>query len=136
MEIFKLDSDLPLLCVTAASFPREIGQAFNCLLGKLKGSAGREFFGISYLDDKDGIIYKAAALEAYPGEGIDLGLEQFTVQKGRYVMERIGHWRKDKDSIGMAFRKMVESFPDTTFPCVEWYQGEEVRCLVKLGVEK
>lgn len=136
MEIFKLDSDLNLICVTAASFPHEIGLAFNSLLGKLKSSVGREFFGISYLDEKGGIIYKAAALETYPGEGIDLGLEKFTVQKGCYVMERIEHWRKDKDSIGAAFREMVNRFPDTNFPCVEWYQGEEVRCLVKLGVEK
>ncbi len=132
MEIFKLEQDRELFCVTARSFPHDIKNAFDQLVRLIGEIEGRTFFGISYQAGTNAIIYKAAVEEAHKGEGVRLGCESFTLQKGEYITETLKNWMEDPNSIGITFMKLGDSRPDTTFPCVEWYKGADVMCMVKL----
>lgn len=123
---------MKIACVTAKSFPYEIKQAFGSLINRLSGLEGRTFFGVSYQDKEGAMIYKAAVLEAFEGEAEQLGCEKFTIEKGDYLTETLKDWKKDEAMIGLTFRKFSDSTYHATFPCVEWYQGDDVMCMVKL----
>ena len=133
MEVYTLKEDLKLFCVKAKSFPHDIAAAFDKLVKLLPTMEGRTFFGVSYQASSGEIIYKAAVLESYEGEGQKLGCEPYTVKKGEYVSEMIHHWRKDVTSIGAAFKRLTDSRTDTTFPCVEWYYNEDVMCMIRIA---
>ena len=133
MEKYKLDNDLNLFCIAARSFPHDIGKAFGQLVDKIECTEGRTFFGISYLDEKGQVIYKAAVLEMFSGEGKKLGCESYKIKKGTFIAETIHNWQENKASIGILFRKMVHEYPDTEFPCVEWYMCQDVKCMVRLA---
>jgi hypothetical protein len=132
MGIFELETDMKVLCVRAESFPNHIGQAFNTLITLLPSVETRTFFGIAYQGKNNEMIYNAAVLEAYEGEGAHYGCETFTIQKGEYLSEMLKSWKKNEGSIGRTFRKMSELRHDTVFPCVEWYRGEDVLCMVRI----
>jgi predicted transcriptional regulator YdeE len=133
MEVYQLKNDLKIFCVTAKSFPYEIKKAFGTLISKLPSVEDRTFFGISYQSNAGDMIYMAAVLESYNGEGEKLGCEPFTIKKGEYLAEMLKNWKKDESQIGATFRKFSESAYRATFPCVEWYQGDDVMCMVKLN---
>jgi len=132
MEIYTLKKDLEIFCVTARSFPYEIKQAFGALINLLPGIEGRTFFGIAFEDKNGDMIYKAAVLESFAGEAEKLGCEKFTIEKGEYLAETLKDWKKDESQIGRTFKKFSESKYNATFPCVEWYQGNDVMCMVRL----
>jgi hypothetical protein len=132
MEIYTLKNDLKIFCVTAKSFPYGIKQAFGLLINRLPSTDGRTFFGISFQDKAGDMIYKAAVLELFEGEAEKLGCEKFTIEKGEYLAETLKDWKKDESMIGLTFRKFSESKYNATFPCVEWYQDNDVMCMVKL----
>jgi hypothetical protein len=131
MEVYYLDQDLKIFCVRAESFPNDIGKAFSKLIELLPTLEGRTFLGISY-QANDHMIYQAAVLETYEGEGLNYGCDQLVIEKGKYLAETLKGWKKKEGSIGATFRKLTDSPHDTTFPCVEWYFGEDVMCMVKL----
>ena len=133
MEIYYLKEDLKIFCATAKSFPYGIKQAFGALISKLQEIDGRVFFGVSYQSQQGDMIYKAAVLESYEGEGEKMGFEQLIIEKGEYLAETLKNWKKDETAIGMTFKKFSESKYNATFPCVEWYQGDDVMCMVKLN---
>jgi|SRR6478609_2521316 len=136
MEIYTLKNDMEIFCVTARSFPYEIKQAFAALINLLPTMDDRIFFGIAF-EDKDGdMIYKAAVLESFEGEAEKLGCERFTIKKGEYLTETLKDWKKDESQIGLTFKRFSESKYNATFPCVEWYQGNDVMCMVKLDNSK
>jgi hypothetical protein len=136
MEIYRLKKDMKIFCVTAKSFPYEIKRAFGTLIDKLPSVEGRTFFGVSYQDGGGDMIYKAAVLESFEGEGEELGCEPFTIKKGEYLAELLKNWKKDESQIGATFRNFSESSYHATFPCVEWYQGDDVMCMVRLQNDK
>jgi hypothetical protein len=132
MEIYTLKKDKEIFCVTAKSFPYEIKQAFAALINLLPTIEGRTFFGISFQTKAGEMIYKAAVLESFKGEAEKLGCERFIIEKGDYLAETLKDWKKDESQIGLTFKKFSESKYNATFPCVEWYQGNDVMCMVKL----
>jgi len=132
MGIYELEKDLKVFCVQAKSFPNDIGKAFGTLISLLPTIDGRTFFGVSYEGKNHDMIYNAAVLESFEGEGKLYGCETFTIKKGEYLSEMLKGWKKDEASIGLTFRKMSEVRTDTVFPCVEWYQGEDVLCMVRI----
>jgi hypothetical protein len=136
MHTYHLENDLSLLCVKAESFPHDIKKAFDQLVALISGIEGRTFFGISYQLPSDEIIYKAAALELTEGEGEKLGCETYLLKKGKYICETLHNWMKDPSSIGACFKKMIDTRTDTVFPCVEWYKGPDVKCMVRLDQDK
>jgi hypothetical protein len=132
MEVYKLEQDMRVFCVRARSFPNDIGKAFEALISLLPTVKDRTFFGVSYETKNHDMVYNAAVLEAFEGEGNYYGCETYTIKKGEYVAELLKGWKKNEGSIGLTFRKMSEVRTDTMFPCVEWYQGEDVLCMVRI----
>ena len=133
MNVLELKNDIRVFCVPAKSFPNEIKDAFGTLINMLPTIEGRTFFGISYQGKNSKMIYNAAVLESFEGEGKKYGCNSFVIKKGKYLTEMLKDWKKDEASIGLTFRRMSEEREDTMFPCVEWYQGEDVVCMVRIG---
>ena len=127
---------MKIFCVRAKSFPYEIKQAFGTLINLLPTIEGRTFFGIAYQNNEGEMIYKAGVLELFEGEGDELGCENFTIRKGEYVTETLRNWKTDETMIGMTFKKLAHAAYDTRFPCVEWYNGPDVMCMVRLDKDK
>ena len=123
---------MKVFCVQAESFPNEIKTAFSTLINILPTIENRTFFGISYQGKNHEMIYNAAVLEAYEGEGKKYGCETYVIKKGQYLSEMLTNWKQDETSIGQTFKRMSEERNDVMFPCVEWYQGEDVMCMVRL----
>jgi len=63
------------LCVSADSFPQGVEAAFKKLRESLPPTNDRKFYGISYLQENKGIIYKAAVEESFEGESKQMKLE-------------------------------------------------------------
>ena len=89
MEIYHLEKDINLFCVTATSFPEGVQAAHRELHSLLPSTEGRNFFGISYPKGKGEILYRAAVEELYSGEGEKSGCELFTIKRGDYLSETL-----------------------------------------------
>lgn len=134
MEKFNLEKDIKVFYVTAKSFPDGIMEAFQILNSKLSANEKRNFFGISYQNEKGEIIYKAAAEELQEGEAEKSGCETFIIKKGIYISIEIKNFMSEIPSIGKAFKELI-SYPDIDpqGACVEWYLNQkDVRCMVRL----
>lgn len=134
MEKYNLSTDMKLFCVTAKSFPDRIKEAFDTLENKLPTLEGRTLYGLSYATIHGDIIYKAAIMESFEGEGEQYGFETFVLKKGEYLTITIMDWSLKAQSIPHAFDILLsDSRLDTSHPCVEWYKSEEeLVCMVKL----
>lgn len=132
MKEYTFTEDVALIAVTARSFPEGIGEAFNTLMRMLPDSQERVFFGISYPDQEGGLLYKAAVSQAFDGECEQYDCETFVLSKGKYLTETVKNWRGQEEKIGLTFRKLGDSRSDTVAPGIEWYQGEDVMCMLKL----
>jgi hypothetical protein len=110
-----------------------VGGAFSTLNAKLAGDNNRQLYGISHPAPNGVIIYRAAAQEAYPGEGKEKGLEIFLIRKGTYISLYLTDWKKDEVNIGRSFGKLL-AYPgiDPNGYCLEIYNDNNVRCLVPL----
>lgn len=134
MEIYNVDKDISVVCVTAESFPGKVMDAHN-KLHELVKDTNRKFFGISRPDRSGNIIYKAAA-EAFTGEEAKkTGLETFTIEKGKYISIFIPRFCDDPQSVERAFRELLK-YPDIDHEsgyCLEIYEtAVDVRCMVPL----
>ena len=134
MEKYIIDHDISLLYVQAATFPLGVGGAFKELERKLGTNQARPRYGISFPDGKGGILYRAAAEEAFAGEAEQAGCKTFTVRKGAYASIYLADWKKDESSIGRAFNELLKHPQlDKQGYCLEIYpNGNDVRCLVPL----
>ena len=136
MEKYTLDRDIKVFYVTATSFPMGVGAAFQKLRSFLpEGSEKRTFYGISYPQGTEGIIYKAAVEESFPGEGEQNGCETFLIKKGKYVSEFLPDWKGDESIIGKTFKNLLaQPGIDPKGYCLEIYPNDkDVRCLVPLA---
>ena len=135
MEKFTLDRDFKVMCITANSFPEGIPAAHQKLHACGPFSAGKNYFGISYPDQRQ-IVYKAAMEESESGEAEKLGLETFVIRKGDYVSVILTDYLKDLPKISKVFDELT-SLPgiDRHGACIEWYinGGKDMRCMVRLG---
>ena len=128
-----------MLCVTASSFPDGIMAAFDKLNALIQSSTPRRVFGISYGDEINNIIYKAAAEENSTDEATRLGCERFTIKKGEYISEYIEDFMKNIPAMGQAFREMCrDKRIDSNGYCIEMYlnNNKDVLCMVKLDPAK
>mgnify|MGYP000917337777 CR=1 FL=1 len=132
METFDWKEDVHLLCNTAKSFPDGIQESFDGLENNVPEVEKRTWYGISYMNEKGEIIYKAALNKLTPGEATEF--ESFTITKGTYLSEVITDWMKNPAQIGESFQKLLtDPRLDTSFPCVEWYySADDVRCMIRL----
>ena len=132
MEVLKLEKDINVFGLRAKAFPNDIGKSFGTLISLLPGIEERTFFGISFQDENHDMTYYASVMESFSGEGSVYGCDVYTIRKGEYLTELLEDWKKDVASIGITFQKLAHVRTDTVFPCVEWYQGDNVLCMVRI----
>jgi hypothetical protein len=68
MEIVKFNNYKLVYCATAKSFPNGIADTYKSLHKQISLKQNRNYFGISYMNPKYEIIYKAAVEETSPDE--------------------------------------------------------------------
>lgn len=131
MKQHKQTEDLAAIGVHVTAFPNGIKEAFGSLMRTLGSS--RDYYGISWCDENDRVIYYAMAREAFPGERDKYGYELLTIEKGEYRAETVQDWMNKTDCIKDVFHRLtVGNKPDKEHPCIEWYQSdEEMLCMVK-----
>jgi len=134
MEKYQLNDDIKIICNKAKTFPNGVMEAFTTLESSVPEMEKRTIYGISKLDEKRLIIYKAAVTELHDGEAESLGFEAFTVRKGTYMTETIMDWQNNMQAFGPTFQKLLDNPKlDWDSPCVEWYKSDdEVMCMVRI----
>ncbi|MDB5255944.1 MAG: putative transcription activator [Chitinophagaceae bacterium] len=133
MEKFVLEKDIPVMYLTADSFPDGIMAAHHTLHA-IVTSHDRLFFGISYPDKKGNVIYKAGAEQHSAQEAMTLGLETYTIRKGTYNSILVKDYFKNTSAISEIFQQLLASPDlDPQGACIEMYLGErDLRCMVRL----
>lgn len=135
MEIITLDKDIPVLYVTAKSFPAGIMEAHEKLHALVPFSNKRKYFGISRPEKENGsIIYKAAAEELQPDEARKLNLQTMEIRKGKYISRTVKNYAADALLIKSAFENLLkEPGLDPEGYCIEWYVNDtDVKCMIRL----
>ena len=135
MELFTLENDIKVFCVSASSFPDGVMAAHQQLRSLVPFSKQRKYFGLSRPEQGGGIVYKAAAEELETGEPGKYGCEAMTIKKGTYRSIIIRNYMQDIPAIGSAFRELLEYHDhDKDGYCVEWYLNEkDVQCMVRIA---
>lgn len=134
MNVLQLDKEIMVLGKQVTTFPAGIPEAFDSLNSLFNHSDQRAWFGISYFNENNEIIYYAAAEEIYPGEAEKYGLQRFTIESGEWLIEVIFDWKSNTNNIKNVFHELMEdSRTDDSKPCIEWYQtGEAMLCMMKM----
>lgn len=134
MDNFKLDKDIDLCCVKAASFPDGIGEAHKKMNSIFKGD-GRRRFGVSYSYD-DRILYMAGE-EIMKSEKIPPGFERYILREGSYFSFYIQDFPNNISQIEKSF-SILTNDPriDENGCCVECYfpEGQNLKTLKMFGV--
>jgi hypothetical protein len=132
MEIATIENDKLVIYIEATSFPNGVGAAHEKLHGIVPFSVQRGYYGISWMEQVN-TRYLAAAGELYEAEAEKYGLEKFTIKKGDYICETVRDFMKHIPAIGECFQRMLtDPRIDPQGYCLEIYEGDDVRCLVKL----
>nr|WP_199078224.1 transcriptional regulator [Pedobacter sp. ASV19] len=139
MENYNLDHDIPVMFITASSFPEGICEAHDQLHLRVPFSDERHFFGISRPEGGfHNIIYKAAAQQLYENEARECGLESQVIPKGMYLSIYITDYARDEGQIGKAFEQLLNNLSvlDPNGYCIEMYIGKnDVRCMIRLNAK-
>lgn len=93
MELYKIADDIKVFGLRADSFPEGIGETFENLAKSLTNDFDRSFFGISKMTNV-GIVYVAAVKEKFKDEADLYQYQQFTIEKGDYLITALQDWRK------------------------------------------
>lgn len=133
MEKFVLGKDIPVMYVTADSFPDGIMGAHHTM-HSIVPDRGRSFYGISFPNKKGEIVYKAGVEQFFEHEALALGLETYIIRKGNYKSIVLKDYFKQPSLIAKAFQTLLASKDlDSNGACVEMYLGErDVRCMIRL----
>lgn len=132
MELYQQTEAIKLIGTLVKTFPMGIKEAFDQLYETFGGN--RAYYGVSWMDDKGGIIYYAMAPALSDTEEQLTGYEKFTIPKGNYRAETVKDWMSKTDSIKDVFHRLTVGIkPNENHPCIEWYQSdEEMHCMVKV----
>ena len=127
-----MDSDTKVMYITATSFPDGVMAAFDKLYALIPPDGNRRIFGISR-PEKGVITYRAGAEELADGEAQKMGCNSLVVKQGKYLVITVRDFMKNIPAIGAAFQEIL-SQPgiDPNGYCVEWYQNNDVQCMVRL----
>ena len=138
MEKYLVDRDVTVFCVQVESFPLGIMDAYQKLHALLPTSELRNFYGVSNVNSKKVIIYKAAVEELYEREAQKYSCETYTIRMGEYIGMGITDFRKTPQSISKAFEKVLAN-PNINphGACIEQYLNDtDVKCIVRLESTK
>lgn len=132
MEIYHQQEDITVFGVHVKTFPNGIKEAFDLLVTEF--GKDRSYYGISWMEENDEVIYYAMVPEAFKGEANKYHYEKLLISKGDYRTETIFNWLDKVDSIKDVFsRLMPNGRPDKNRPCVEWYKSDdEMLCMIKV----
>ena len=133
MKEYIIEKDIKAIGKIVTTFPMGIDQAFQELVKKIPGGFTRPYYGIGQCIDGK-IIYVAAALEKFEGEGKQFGLQTYKIEKGNYLAEVVTDWRNKTDCIKDVFEDMYkDERADRSAPSIEIYENDSVmQCLVKM----
>jgi hypothetical protein len=134
MEKLVFGNDVKVFGKAVTIVPLKVGEAFNELIKATGDPAGqRNYYGISYIDSRGNISYKAVAQEKYIGEAEKFNYETSTIEHGEYIFEVLRNWRNCTGEIKNIFLRMMnDEHTDKTKPCIEWYKNDdEMLCLMK-----
>jgi len=132
MDTYIISKDIKLFGTPVKTFPTGIGEAFANLMKMLSDNFNRSYYGIGYM--KDGaMVYMAAAVEMYEGEGEKYNCVPYIIEKGIYMTETVTDWRNNTECIKDIFYKLIaDERTDKTKPAIEWYKTDaEMVCMVK-----
>ena len=131
MNTYTQPTDLTLIGTKVSNFPSGIQNAFQ-KLGVTLGT-NRAFYGVSWMDEHDNIVYYTMAAEALPGEGDRYQYERLIMEKGEYRTESLHNWMSQTDCIKDIFHRLMGGDkPGKDHPCIEWYQSlEEMLCMIR-----
>lgn len=134
MNQYRFENDITVFCVTAKSFPDGVKEAHESLTRLTSFSPQRKYYGVSWMDEKGGITYKAAAEELIPGELSKHGLETLIIRKGNYIYIDVKNFMQHIPAIGQAFDRLKnDPRIDPQGVALEWYLNEtDVRCMIKI----
>jgi hypothetical protein len=132
MELISQTEDIPVIGIHVKTFPSGIKEAFESLMKSL--GQGRDFYGVSWMDENDKIEYYAMARQKFASEAKQYNYSQLTIKKGEYKTEALHNWMDKTDCIKDVFNKLVgNNRPDKNHPCIEWYKSnDEMLCMVPL----
>jgi predicted transcriptional regulator YdeE len=135
MEKYQLKNNITVFGFEVKTFPDGVSEAFDKLVNNVPGGFARDFYGISFRDSENKMVYLATALEKEHGEAEKYEYERYTIKKGEYVTETVWDWRKKTDLIKHIFKGLFNSIQGTTTgPCIEWYKdNNEMLCMVRLA---
>jgi hypothetical protein len=134
METITFDKDITVFYKTASSFPEGVLEAHQQVHALVPFSINRKYFGISRPENGKVIVYRAAAEELEPGEGIRLHCDTLVLKKGNYACITINDYMNNIPAIGNTFQQLISRTDiDPQGYCVEWYFNEkDLRCMVRL----
>jgi hypothetical protein len=135
MKKYQLKDDINVFGFEVKTFPNGIGDAFESLVKMVPEGLGRDFYGISFHDSENRMVYLATAREKHHGEAEKYQCNRYTIKKGDYATETVWDWRKRTDLIKHVFETLFKSIEGIAIgPCVEWYKDEnEMLCMVRLA---
>ena len=130
MFVYHLEKDVPVLYKDVPTFPLGIKEAFDELYGRFRG---RNFYGISHMDNKGQEIYKAAVATVSDVEPAQYGYSSFTIPKGDWLAEKVTGWMSKTDQLKDYFAQLMKDPRfDPSVDCVEWYMDDkEMLVMVK-----
>jgi predicted transcriptional regulator YdeE len=133
---YHLPVDVPVFGICVKTFPTGIKEAFDMLYKDF--GAERDYYGVSWMDESDNVVYYAMARELNPGEAMQKSYERLTIAKGQYAVVAVENWMSKTDSIKDIFHELMgESRPDKARPCIEWYQSDHVMlCMIKADEQR
>jgi predicted transcriptional regulator YdeE len=133
IEIYALQNDLKVFGKQVKTFPTGIKEVFEELINAVPDGMQRSHYGLSHMTADGGIIYIAASVEKYDGEGKKLNYKRYIIEKGEYLAVIVKNWMSKTGCIKDIFHEMMkDGRADLTTQAVEWYKtGEEMMCMVK-----
>lgn len=133
MEIYNLSKDVIVFGLQVKEFPKGIGETFERLVKMFPPGDNRSYYGIFHMNESGKMVYYATAEQKQVGEVEKYNCDQFTIEKGKYLVEEVLEWQKKTDTIKDVFNEMMKDTPvDNKKGGVEWYKNEkEMWCMVR-----
>lgn len=133
MKTYFIPENTKVFGLVVPNFPNGIGDAFDKLVSMLPKGDARPYYGISECTNNT-VVYKAAALQTFEGEGAKYGCETYMLEGGTYLAGQITGWMQKTASIKSMFEKMLQDErADDLKPCIEIYKNDdEMLCLIRM----
>jgi predicted transcriptional regulator YdeE len=134
MKTLNIPEDIPIVCITASSFPDGVMEAHRKLHALISHDKERRYYSVSYMGPENKILYMAGAEIVEEKDHALPGTEKFTIPKGDYISEPIHNYMQNLPAIGQTFEQMLKRADiDPNGYCLEHYLDDKtVVCMVPL----